>query len=78
MCRARVRATVKIKRWMEIIILKFKMAAEEDRGVSTFPQPPALFYKLYTDENVKAGKVPAPPLPVKGTYSMFGNKFDVS
>ena len=54
------------------------MAAEEDRGVSTFPQPPALFYKLYTDENVKAGKVPAPPLPVKGTYSMFGNKFDVS
>lgn len=54
------------------------MAAEEDRGVSTFPQPPALFYKLYTDENVKAGTVPVPPLPVEGTYSMFGNKFDVS
>lgn len=51
--------------------------AEEDKGVSPFPHPPSLFYKLYTDENVKAGKVPAPPMPVKGTYFMFGAKFDV-
>ncbi len=54
------------------------MAAEDERGVSPFPQPPAMFYKQYTDENVKAGTAPAPPSPIKGSYSMFGAKFDVS
>ena len=51
---------------------------EEEKGVSPFPQPPALFYKHYTEENVTTGKAPAPPQPVKGTYVMFGAKFDVS
>lgn len=53
------------------------MAAEDEHGVSPFPHPPAVFYKQYTDENVKAGKMPAPPPPVKGVYFMFGAKFDV-
>lgn len=52
-------------------------STEEEKGVSPFPQPPALFYKLYTDENVKAGKCPAPPRLAKGAYFMFGAKFDV-
>lgn len=53
------------------------MATEDEHAVSPFPHPPAQFYKQYTDENVKAGKVPAPPAPVKGVYFMFGAKFDV-
>ena len=51
--------------------------ADEEEVVSTFPNPPKVFYTAYTDENVKAGRVPAPPLPVKGTYFMFGAKFNV-
>ena len=53
------------------------MAADEERGVSPFPQPPAVFYKQYTDENVEAGRAPPPPPPIKGNYSMFGANFDV-
>ena len=53
------------------------MAADDERGVSPFPQPPTVFYKQYTDENVKAGRVPVPPPPIKGSYSMFGVSFDV-
>ncbi len=51
---------------------------EDDLGVSPFPHPPKLFYKLYTDENVKDGKSPLPPKPIQGTYMMFGAQFDVS
>ena len=51
--------------------------ADEDGGVSPFPHPPAHFYKQYSDENVKAGKVPSPPPPFEGIYFMFGAKFDV-
>ena len=51
---------------------------EVEQGVSTFPDPPKLFYKLYTDENVQAGVVPKPPAIIKGSYSTFGLPFDVS
>lgn len=51
---------------------------EVEQGVSTFPDPPKLFYKLYTDENVQAGLVPKPPPVIKGSYSTFGLPFDVS
>lgn len=51
---------------------------EEELGVSPFPHPPKIFYKLYTDENVKGDKAPPPPQPAKGKYSMFGANFDVS
>lgn len=53
-------------------------SAPEERRVSSFPTPPALFYKLYTDENVRTGLAPKPPAPVKGPYHMFGAPFDVS
>lgn len=51
------------------------MAAEE--RVSPFPLPPTDFYKLYTDENIKAGNVPEPPPPVEGEYFVFGLRFEV-
>lgn len=50
----------------------------EEKGVSPFPNPPSLFYKLYTDENVKAGLASKPPRPTKGEYHMFGQPFNVS
>lgn len=53
-------------------------AVPEEQAVSSFPNPPALFYKLYTDENVSKGIAPKPPPPVKGQYHMFGHPFDVS
>lgn len=49
----------------------------EEQSVSSFPNPPSLFYKLYTDENVQSGLAPQPPLPVKGSYHAFGNPFHV-
>jgi hypothetical protein len=54
-----------------------RMSAEDEGGVSPFPHPPGPFYKQYTDENIKLGKVPAPPAPIKGVYHMFGARFDV-
>jgi hypothetical protein len=55
------------------------MAAQQQdqQGVSPFPTPPSMFYKLYTDERMKSGQVPKPPAPVKGTYTMFGAPFNV-
>ena len=53
-------------------------ALSEERVVSSFPDPPASLYKLYTDENVRSGKAPNPPAPNKGKYHMFGAVFDVS
>ena len=50
----------------------------EAQATQAFPNPPALFYKLYTDENVTSGAAPPPPLPIKGPYRMFGAPFDVS
>merc|ERR1712181_157608 len=40
--------------------------------VSSMPVPPLNYVKLYTDENVKAGRAPRPPPPIADTYSMFG------
>ena len=54
------------------------MAAGESQATQAFPNPPALYYKLYTDDNVQSGRAPPPPLPVKGVYHMFGAPFDVS
>lgn len=48
----------------------------EEQSVSSFPNPPALLYKRYTDENVQSGLAPQPPPPVKGIYHVFGNPFD--
>jgi mediator of RNA polymerase II transcription subunit 7 len=51
------------------------MTAEE--RVSPFPLPPSDYYKLYTDENIKAGIAPEPPPPIRGEYSVFGLQFEV-
>ena len=50
----------------------------ENQATQAFPNPPAVYYKLYTDENVQSGRAPPPPPPVKGPYHMFGAPFDVS
>jgi len=48
------------------------MAAPEITQVSSMPQPPMQYVKLYTDEAVKRGTAPRPPPPIPDTYSMFG------
>ena len=54
------------------------MASESDvEATQAFPNPPFVLYSLYTDENVKSGTAPKPPVPVQGTYNMFGNPFNV-
>jgi len=45
------------------------------QGVSSFPLPPTQYFSLYTDENVRKGKAPKPPAPIKDAYSMFGVQF---
>ncbi len=57
--------------------------SEEDPGSQeslqlSFPLPPISYYKNYTDENVKNGAVLKPPDVVNGSYTMFGDAFDVS
>lgn len=47
----------------------------EPQQVSAYPLPPMQYVNLYTDENVKRGRVPPPPLPIQDTYTMFGNTF---
>ena len=37
----------------------------ENQGVSAFPLPPAQYYNLYTEENVKRGWAPPPPPPIQ-------------
>lgn len=47
----------------------------ENQQVSAFPLPPMQYVSLYTDENVKRGRAPAPPPPIQDSYMMFGNTF---
>ena len=54
------------------------MAANEPHATQAFPNPPAIYYRQYTDENVKSGLAPKPPPVVQGPYQMFGAPFDVS
>jgi len=44
---------------------------------SSLPAPPMAYINLYTDENVRRGKVPKPPPlpPSHDVYSMFGTEF---
>ncbi|XP_022322438.1 mediator of RNA polymerase II transcription subunit 7-like isoform X2 [Crassostrea virginica] len=48
----------------------------ENQGVSAFPLPPSKYFNMYTDENVKRGRVPLPPPPIQDTYTMFGAHFN--
>ncbi|KAF2349722.1 Mediator complex subunit Med7 [Trinorchestia longiramus] len=43
---------------------------------STFPLPPTQYINLYTDENVRKGRAPRPPIPPTTEYSMFGVPFN--
>ena len=43
-----------------------------------FPLPPSQYFGKYTDSNVKDGTAPLPPKVINGTYSTFGDTFDVS
>ncbi len=55
-----------------------KMATESDvEATQAFPNPPLILYRLYSDENVESGVAPKPPVPVKGSYEMFGAPFNV-
>ncbi|XP_030067780.1 mediator of RNA polymerase II transcription subunit 7 [Microcaecilia unicolor] len=47
----------------------------EPQQVSALPLPPMQYIKEYTDENIRKGLAPKPPLPVKDSYMMFGNQF---
>ncbi|XP_054262774.1 mediator of RNA polymerase II transcription subunit 7 [Macrosteles quadrilineatus] len=44
--------------------------------VSSLPLPPMQYINLYTDENIKRGRAPKPPLPIHDTYKMFGNTYN--
>uniref|UniRef100_A0A1B6CQ06 Mediator of RNA polymerase II transcription subunit 7 n=1 Tax=Clastoptera arizonana TaxID=38151 RepID=A0A1B6CQ06_9HEMI len=47
-----------------------------DIKVSSLPLPPMQYIKEYSDENVRRGRAPRPPLPIFDTYKMFGNTFN--
>ncbi|XP_063301416.1 mediator of RNA polymerase II transcription subunit 7 [Pelobates fuscus] len=47
----------------------------EPQQVSALPLPPMQYIKEYTDENIRKGLAPKPPLPAKESYMMFGNQF---
>merc|ERR1711976_627839 len=47
----------------------------EPTQVSSMPNPPMQYIKLYTDENVKRGMAPPPPVPITDDELMFGHPF---
>jgi len=51
------------------------MGESNQASVSSLPLPPMQYINLYTDENMKRGKAPPPPMPVKDQYTMFGVGF---
>ncbi|XP_017783782.1 PREDICTED: mediator of RNA polymerase II transcription subunit 7 [Nicrophorus vespilloides] len=44
--------------------------------VSSLPLPPVQYINHYSDDIVKRGRAPRPPLPIHDTYNMFGNTFN--
>ncbi|KAK2168808.1 hypothetical protein LSH36_14g10022 [Paralvinella palmiformis] len=47
----------------------------ESQQVSSLPLPPMQYANQYTDDNVKRGRAPLPPPPIKDAYTMFGVQF---
>ncbi|XP_075066245.1 mediator of RNA polymerase II transcription subunit 7 [Mixophyes fleayi] len=47
----------------------------EPQQVSALPLPPVQYFREYTDENIRKGLVLKPPVPIKDSYTMFGNQF---
>ncbi|ESN90253.1 hypothetical protein HELRODRAFT_194643 [Helobdella robusta] len=50
--------------------------AADNQNTSSFPPPPMQYINKYTDDNVKFGRAPKPPPPIKDSYYlMFGVEF---
>nr|CAG4648280.1 EOG090X0EJA [Moina brachiata]SVE93286.1 EOG090X0EJA [Moina brachiata] len=47
----------------------------ETAQVSSLPLPPMQYVNLFSEENVKRGRIPRPPPPITDGYSMFGNPY---
>ncbi|ELU01387.1 hypothetical protein CAPTEDRAFT_181064 [Capitella teleta] len=47
----------------------------QPQNVSSLPLPPMQYINMYTDDNLKRGRAPKPPPPIKDQYSMFGVTF---
>ena len=43
-----------------------------------FPLPPLKYFKRYTEAEVKNNLAPSPPKIISGSYSTFGDMFEVS
>lgn len=44
--------------------------------VSSLPLPPVQYITLFSDENIRRGRVPKPPPLIQDSYSMFGRTFN--
>lgn len=52
------------------------MSNPEVTQVMSLPLPPAQYFNLYTDENIRKNRAPKPPPPILDTYQMFGSTFN--
>lgn len=52
------------------------MSNPEVTQVMSLPLPPAQYFSVYTDENLRKNRTPKPPPPILDTYQMFGNTFN--
>lgn len=52
------------------------MANPEVTQVMSLPLPPAQYFNLYTDENIRKNRAPKPPPAITDTYQMFGSTFN--
>lgn len=52
------------------------MANPEITQVMSLPLPPAQYFNLYTDENIRKNRAPRHPPPILDTYQMFGSTFN--
>lgn len=52
------------------------MSNPEVTQVMSLPLPPAQYFNLYTDENIRKNRAPKPPQPILDTYQMFGSTFN--
>lgn len=50
--------------------------ANQESQVMSLPLPPAQYFNLYTDENLRKNRAPKPPAPIQDTYKMFGSTFN--
>ncbi len=54
-----------IQLWHVKSCVNFSRTMAEGQSVSSFPPPPLQYVNLFTDENVKRGRIPKPPPPIK-------------